>query len=54
VRDLRRADVGIGQHGLGGLDVGVGDLQRTTARSAEASSSGKTCLGPRLDRCTAD
>jgi hypothetical protein len=43
VRDLRHANVGIGQHGLGGLYIGVGELRRRTARSPEASSSGKIC-----------
>lgn len=44
------ADVGVGQHHLGSLDVVVGKFWRTTSRPACAASSSKTRLGALADQ----
>ena len=45
LRNLRHADITIGQHGLGGLDVLVGQFWRAAAGAAEAASGGEARLG---------
>jgi len=47
VRDLRHADVGIGQHCLGGLNVIVSQFRRTVTRSPPCGS--KPRLGALAD-----
>jgi hypothetical protein len=47
---LGDADVGVGQHRLGGRDVVVGEFWRTASRPACAPSSGKTRLGTLADQ----
>jgi hypothetical protein len=50
VRDLRHADVRIGQHRLGGLDVVVGEFGRTAASAARAPSGSEARLGALPDQ----
>jgi hypothetical protein len=50
VRDSGYADVGIGQHGLVGLDVVVGKFRRTATVAANAPCGGKACLGALPDQ----
>ena len=50
MRDLGDADVGIGQHRLGGLDVVIGEFWRTASRAAGAPSGGKARLGALPDQ----
>ena len=50
VRDLRHADVGIGEHRLSGLDVVVRQFRRTASRAANAPRGGKACLGALSDQ----
>ena len=49
-RDLGDADVGVGQHRLGSLDVVVGEFWRTASRPACAPSGSKTRLGALPDQ----
>ena len=50
VCDLGDADVGIGQHRLGGLDVVVGEFRRSASGAAGAPSSGEACLSTLADQ----
>ena len=50
VRDLRHADVGVGEHRLSGLDVVVRQLRRTASGAANAPRGGKSCLGALSDQ----
>jgi hypothetical protein len=50
VRDLRHADVGIGEHRLGGLDVVVGEFRRTASGAANASRGSEARLGALADQ----
>jgi hypothetical protein len=45
VRDSGHADVGIGQHRLGGLDVVVRQFRRTASGAANAPRGGEARLG---------
>jgi hypothetical protein len=45
VRDLSHADVGIGEHCLGGLDVVPREFWRTASSAARAPRGGKARLG---------
>jgi hypothetical protein len=49
VRDLNYADVGIGEHRLGGLDVFVGEFRRP----ASGALADQAALEFRIMRCTA-
>ena len=48
--DLGDADVEVGQHRLGSLDVVIGKFWRTASRPACAASSSKTRLGALADQ----
>jgi hypothetical protein len=50
MRDLRHADVGIGQHRLGGLDVVICEFRRTAPGAASAPRGGKARLGALRDQ----
>jgi hypothetical protein len=50
VRDLRHADIGIGEHRLGGLDVLVSEFRRTASSTASAPRGGKARLGALPDQ----
>jgi hypothetical protein len=50
VRDLGHADVGIGQHRLGGLDVVVCEFRRTASGAASAPRGGEARLGTLPDQ----
>jgi hypothetical protein len=50
VRDLRHADIGIGEHRLGGLDVVVGGFRRTASGAANASRGSEARLGGLADQ----
>ena len=52
VCDLGDADVGVGQHRFGSLDVVVGEFWRTTSGAASAPSGGKPRLGTLSDQAT--
>ena len=45
MRDLGDADVGIGQHRLGGLDIVVGEFRGASSSAAGAPRGGKARLG---------
>jgi hypothetical protein len=50
VRDLSHADVGIGQHRLGGFDVVAGEFWRTASCAARAPRGGQARLGALPDQ----
>ena len=50
VCDLSHADVGIGEHRLGGLDVVVGEFWRTPSGAARAPGGSETRLGALSDQ----
>ena len=50
VRDLSHADVGIGQHRLGVLDVIIGEFRLSASCAARAPSSGEARLGALADQ----
>jgi hypothetical protein len=50
VRDLSHADVGIGEHRLGGLDVVVCEFRRAASGAANAPRGGKARLGTLPDQ----
>jgi len=50
VRNLGHADVGVGQHRLGGLDVVVGKFWRAASGAARAPSGGEARLGALADQ----
>jgi len=50
VRDLGHADVGIGEHRLGGLDVVVREFRRTASCATNAARGGKACLSALPDQ----
>jgi hypothetical protein len=51
VRDLSHADVGIGEHRLGGLDVVVGEFRRPASGAASMPRGGEARLGARGSGC---
>jgi hypothetical protein len=50
VCDLSDADIGVGQHRLGGLDVVVGEFWRTASGTARAPGGGEAGLGALSDQ----
>jgi hypothetical protein len=50
VRDLGYADVGIGQHRLGGLNVVVGEFRRTVSLATKPTCRGKARSGALADQ----
>ncbi len=50
MRDLRHADIGIGQHRLGGLDVGVREFRRPASGAPNAPRGGEARLGTLPDQ----
>jgi hypothetical protein len=50
VCDLGHADIGIGQHGLGGLDVVVGEFRRTSSGATGTSRGGEARSDPLPDQ----
>jgi hypothetical protein len=50
VCDLGDADIGVGQHRLGSLDVFIGEFSRTTSGAACAASGGESRLGALPDQ----
>jgi hypothetical protein len=50
VCDLSHADVGVGQHLLGGLNVIVGKFGRMASGAANAPSGGEARLGALTDQ----
>src|ERR1700687_2990472 len=50
VRDLSHADVGIGEHRLGGLDVLVREVRRAAGGAANTPRAGEARLGALADQ----
>ena len=50
MRDLGDADVGIGEHRLGGLDVVVGEFRRPASGAANTPRGGEARLGALADQ----
>jgi hypothetical protein len=50
VRNLRHADVRVGEQGLGSLDIIIGEFRRMASRAAKATGGGEARLGALPDQ----